>query len=365
MIEQIMIFVLGFLVAGLIALLALPLLRQRARRLARRRVEMSLPLSVNEVLAERDRLRAEFAVEQCRLEQALETGVEKEAAALASLAHTELALFEEKARRTLAEQEAKAAESEALNLANQVAAASKSLYDAHWWLDVTERRAADLEAARDRLLRLEKDGREAYSALEVRVSEIEQKLAATQSDLAAAQSAYAQATRQIADLLTEVETLRERSEEAEQFGRLATQRGDEQEMRAEDLTRSLERMRLDFEGAQDEAVSLRRELTKAEARADVLRASLERQSEARRSMDSDLALRLLNAESQIASLKGALEEARREAAELRRVAGPRRRSGAAAERGETRPLKKASDHKTGDAPEQAPRSPESALDRPA
>ena len=67
-----MIFALGFLVAGLLALLVLPAFWRRAMRLSQRRLEMLMPLSMAEVFAERDQLRAQAAVEQRRLERKIE-----------------------------------------------------------------------------------------------------------------------------------------------------------------------------------------------------------------------------------------------------------------------------------------------------
>lgn len=72
MIEQVMVFALGFLVASLIALAIAPAFWRRAIRLSTRRLEMQLPLSPEEIRAGRDLLRAEFAVEQRRLEQRAE-----------------------------------------------------------------------------------------------------------------------------------------------------------------------------------------------------------------------------------------------------------------------------------------------------
>ena len=72
MIEQVMIFALGFLVAGVVALAIAPAFWQRTIRLSTRRLAMQLPLSLEEVLAGRELLRAEFAVEQRRLEQKVE-----------------------------------------------------------------------------------------------------------------------------------------------------------------------------------------------------------------------------------------------------------------------------------------------------
>jgi chromosome segregation ATPase len=72
LIEQVMIFALGFLTAGLLALLFLPAFWRRAVRLSTRRLEMLMPLSINEVLAERDQMRAEAAIRERRLEQKIE-----------------------------------------------------------------------------------------------------------------------------------------------------------------------------------------------------------------------------------------------------------------------------------------------------
>lgn len=68
-----MIFALGFLAASLCALLLLPAVNARAARLSRRRIEARLPLSVSEVAAEKDYLRAQFAVAQRRLERRVES----------------------------------------------------------------------------------------------------------------------------------------------------------------------------------------------------------------------------------------------------------------------------------------------------
>ncbi|CAN1531947.1 hypothetical protein MCEMSEM23_01425 [Rhabdaerophilaceae bacterium] len=62
MIEQALFFGLGSLVAALAWLLFLPAFWRRAMRLSREAIEQSLPLTPNEIAAERDRLRAEHAV---------------------------------------------------------------------------------------------------------------------------------------------------------------------------------------------------------------------------------------------------------------------------------------------------------------
>jgi chromosome segregation ATPase len=72
MIEQILVFSLGCLAAGLVWLLCLPAFWRRASRLARRDIEQALPLTPNEIAAEQDRLRAERAIELGRLQREVE-----------------------------------------------------------------------------------------------------------------------------------------------------------------------------------------------------------------------------------------------------------------------------------------------------
>lgn len=68
MIESALYFLLGFLACGLLALMIAPAIWGRAVRLTRRRIEASQPLTLAEIKADRDQLRAEFAVTSRRLE---------------------------------------------------------------------------------------------------------------------------------------------------------------------------------------------------------------------------------------------------------------------------------------------------------
>ncbi len=72
MIEQIMYVGIGFLIAGLLVLGCIPLVHARAVRLTMRRVEALTPLSMAEIQADKDQLRAEFAMSTRRLEMSVE-----------------------------------------------------------------------------------------------------------------------------------------------------------------------------------------------------------------------------------------------------------------------------------------------------
>jgi hypothetical protein len=72
MIELIMYFGIGFLVATLLGLLFIPQVHNRAVRLTIKRLEASTPLSITEIRVDKDQLRAKYAVSTRRLEMKIE-----------------------------------------------------------------------------------------------------------------------------------------------------------------------------------------------------------------------------------------------------------------------------------------------------
>ena len=113
MIQSILFFSLGFLTAGFLALMVAPAIWRRAVSLTRRRLEASLPLSVNEIQADKDRLRAEFAMSTRRLEMSIKSFRDKASAQIIEINRNreELRrLAEERAQRdkTITELEARA-----------------------------------------------------------------------------------------------------------------------------------------------------------------------------------------------------------------------------------------------------------------
>jgi len=71
-IENIMYFVLGLLMSGLLALIILPAVWRRAVRLTKKRIEAATPMTMAEFRADKDQLRAEFALSTRRLEMNVE-----------------------------------------------------------------------------------------------------------------------------------------------------------------------------------------------------------------------------------------------------------------------------------------------------
>jgi chromosome segregation ATPase len=86
LIQTILIFALGFLAALLIALAVAPAVWRRAVYLTRKRIESSLPLSLNELNAEKDALRAEHAMAVSKLDHRVSKLRDKDARQMATIA---------------------------------------------------------------------------------------------------------------------------------------------------------------------------------------------------------------------------------------------------------------------------------------
>lgn len=168
-----MIFALGACIAGLLALLCLPAISRRALRMAQAAVERQMPISVDEIVAQRDLLRAEFATERRRLEQAVERAGEVHARDMieAGRRTSEVArLGSELARTTAAHDAAVAARDIAERFANETGAESgalqKALYDVEGMEKTLRDRLAALSRAHADLERADAQKARAIAALE-------------------------------------------------------------------------------------------------------------------------------------------------------------------------------------------------------
>ncbi|MGY2808525.1 hypothetical protein [Bradyrhizobium sp. USDA 4506] len=85
MIEPIMYAAIGFLISMLCGLMIVPLVHNRAVRLTTRRMEAATPLSMAEIQADKDQLRAEFAMSARRLEMSVDQLKSKTTSQLAEL----------------------------------------------------------------------------------------------------------------------------------------------------------------------------------------------------------------------------------------------------------------------------------------
>jgi chromosome segregation ATPase len=175
-----MIFALGFLFAGLAALAFAPAFWRRANRLTRRRLEMQVPLSVQEILAERDQLRAEFAVEQRRVELR---------AAQVNLAHAadrgelgrravEIAALKEKlAQRTRENRESEQMlaqlEADLSQVSAELGAVTKALYDTDSLYQRKQGEFVELTQAHEAMMMLAEERLANHAAAEARCVALE------------------------------------------------------------------------------------------------------------------------------------------------------------------------------------------------
>jgi chromosome segregation ATPase len=197
MIEIIMYFGIGFLCASLLGLIIIPLVHNRATRLAVRRLEAATPLSMAEIQADKDHLRAEFAISTRRLELTVEqlkarsTGqlseLSKKSEAIAVLKRelTEktaaMAAIEER-EKTLKEQflateqehsvKTAAVHETGLALADKEAALARINAELGEWASLTDTQKVEIaalntqvEALKTQLARYEKDVKDAEARL--------------------------------------------------------------------------------------------------------------------------------------------------------------------------------------------------------
>ncbi len=175
-----MFFLVGFLVAGLIALLFLPVLARRATRLSEARARLTAPLSHQQAIAERDQLRAEHAVDRRRLEQrmaALQDSVAVHRADLGRRA-TKIVQLEDASAERLAEITAQRSEvaqknQEIQSLEAELSAASLELGDFGGQIERARAEIAELRTRQIELETLADKNRTIIAGLETRASGLE------------------------------------------------------------------------------------------------------------------------------------------------------------------------------------------------
>jgi hypothetical protein len=127
MIEAIMYFGIGLLLATLVAVALVPFVHSRAVRLTMRRLEDSIPQSMAEIQADKDALRAEFAMSTRRLEITIDQLKNREANQLAELGKNKDAVNRLKIEREAQKVEVAALKTELGTLKDRLTAAGKEI----------------------------------------------------------------------------------------------------------------------------------------------------------------------------------------------------------------------------------------------
>lgn len=94
MIEYALLIMLGFCASGLIALLLAPTLWHRAVRLTTKRLEATLPMTLSDIEADKDLLKASYAIQIRRLEAGLSKGQKKSANQLVEISKLQMKIGE-------------------------------------------------------------------------------------------------------------------------------------------------------------------------------------------------------------------------------------------------------------------------------
>ncbi len=94
MIEYALLVMLGFCTAGLLALLIAPTIWRRAVRLTTKRLDATLPMSLSDIEADKDLLRASYAMQIRRLEAGLNKARDKSAGQLVEISRLQIVVGE-------------------------------------------------------------------------------------------------------------------------------------------------------------------------------------------------------------------------------------------------------------------------------
>ena len=224
MVEPIMYLAIGFLVSMLFGLMIVPLVHNRAVRLTTRRLEAATPLSMAEIQADKDQLRAEFAMSARRLEMSVDQLKNKTTSQLAELGKKSDAInrmklelgeknatiFALEAREKAIKEQLRATEEEFGTKTVSVRSAEQALADKQNDLAklsaelsdrsmIAESRQVELVAMRAQV-----------DALKSRVGDAEKEFSATQGRLEQQRSDAEKASRELTEARSRVENLSQR-----------------------------------------------------------------------------------------------------------------------------------------------------------
>lgn len=247
MIEPAMYFTIGVLIALLFTIALIPLVHNRAERLTIKRLEAAVPVSLVEIEADKDQLRADFAMTARRLETTIE-----QLRANTAIQMAEIGRKTEGIARLKAELDEKTA---ALDATDARAHA----------LDTQARTAEDELARRGAAL-----------------DEAEQRFAAREAELASRAASLNDQSRsseshrvEVLALQTQVEALKSRLDQTEREARDASARLRAESIRAEDAMHQLAGMTGKADEAERQAAETWNLLRRHNSEADQVRARIQ------------------------------------------------------------------------------------------
>ncbi|MBR0725601.1 hypothetical protein [Bradyrhizobium manausense] len=224
MVEPIMYLAIGFLLSMLCGLAIVPLVHNRAVRLTTRRLEAATPLSMAEIQADKDQLRAEFAMSARRLEMSVDQLKNKTTSQLAELGkksdainRMKIELGEKNATIFALEAREKAVKEQLRATEEEFNAKTEALREAEIALSNKQGELAKINSElSDRSMMAETRQVELVAVraqieeLKNRVGDAEKEFTATQARLAQERSDSEVASRELGDARGRVENLSQR-----------------------------------------------------------------------------------------------------------------------------------------------------------
>src|SRR6202142_3498875 len=224
MIEPIMYLAIGFLLSMLCGLMILPLVHNRAVRLTTRRLEAATPLSMAEIQADKDQVRAEFAMSARRLEMSVDKLKHRTTSQLAELGkksdainrmklelgEKNAAIFAFEAREKAVKEQLRATEEEFAAKTEALRSAEQALTDKHSELAKINAELSDRSMMADSRQVELVTVRTQIDALQHRVGDAEKEFAATQARLEQQRGESDVATRELTEARGRVENLSQR-----------------------------------------------------------------------------------------------------------------------------------------------------------
>ncbi|HVX80852.1 MAG TPA: hypothetical protein VHB23_05695 [Devosiaceae bacterium] len=246
-IESMMYFALGALVATLVMLMIMPAIWRRAVRLTRKRIEAATPITLAEFRADKDQLRAEFALSTRRLEMNVEALRKRLSEQLGDVNRKRTDLAQLKTERE-----------EQLSVVREL-----------------EEREAEL---RSRILDLERESADLAQRLQLRDRELVEKSAELESARAAIRSDLPPSLRiegqaltgrydeDIDELLTALSVERKRAGFLEEQAKTLLTHLERQDKRSAELNRAMSELRRNIADRDDAASKTGQDLVEAEVR---------------------------------------------------------------------------------------------------
>jgi chromosome segregation ATPase len=249
MVEPIMYFAIGFLVSTLLGLAIVPLVHNRAVRLTTKRLEAATPLSMAEIQADKDQLRAEFAMSARRLEMSVEQLKAKTTSQLAELGkksdsinrlkfelgEKNAAIFSLEAREKAMKEQLRATEEEFTTKTQLLREAETDLSDKKGELARLEHRLAERSLAAESGQAELATVTAQIALLQTRVGEAEQSLAVARQNLDTHQTESETASTELAAARIRSEDLSIRATDLEKQLLLQTKEAEMLGARANDL----------------------------------------------------------------------------------------------------------------------------------